>query len=105
MSHYTFNRLTTTDIDIYTYPNGDKLLTITRSGLLSFLLFGNHKETKVLSNTIDGVAFKASHHRPGSMKFTINGKKQHDATVYFWGSQEQDKALALYDELSDIIKK
>ena len=80
-------------------------MTIKRIGLLNFLLFGTHKETKVLTNTIDAVKFTPSHHKPGSMKFTVNGKKNHDSALYFYGSQEQSDALALYDELSHLIQK
>lgn len=71
---------------------------------MNFLLFGTHKETKVLTNTIDAVKFTPSHHKPGSMKFTVNGKKNHDSALYFYGSQEQSDALALYDELSHLIQ-
>ena len=71
---------------------------------MNFLLFGTHKETKVLTNTIDAVKFTPSHHKPGSMKFTVNGKKNHDSALYFYGSQEQSDALALYDEPSHLIQ-
>ncbi|WP_418969229.1 hypothetical protein [Alloscardovia omnicolens] len=105
MTNYEFTHWGQSTVDIHTYPNGDKLLTIKRTGLLNFLLFGTHNETKVLTNTIDAVKFTASHHKLGSMKFKINGKKSHDSTIYFLGKSEQESALALYDELSDLIQK